>query len=171
MIKHYGLRLSMFLGGCIAALGLFIASFANNIYVVIGAFGFITGIIVILRSPFSLLLGKSVVIQQFWTPNSWKLLVLGWLFNHLLEPLSHLFSRLASMAIFQKYFHIKYHRKTLQNISLFRSSGPQKAMLRWPILVTFHNIVICSQYYALFLCITKINWTMGYHHNINFLAI
>ena len=42
------------------------------------------------RSPFLLLLGKSVVIQQFWTPNRWKLLVLAWLFNHLLEPLSHL---------------------------------------------------------------------------------
>ncbi len=37
---------------------------------------------------FLLLLGKSLVVQQFWTPNSWKLLVLVWLFNHLLEPLS-----------------------------------------------------------------------------------
>ncbi len=29
--------------------------------------------------------------------------------------------------------------------SLFRSSGSQKAMLWWPILVRFHNIVICCQ--------------------------
>ncbi len=29
--------------------------------------------------------------------------------------------------------------------SLFRSSGSKRAMLCWPILVTFHNIVICSQ--------------------------
>ena len=35
------------------------------------------------EKPFFLWLGKSVVIQQCWTPNSW-------LFNHLLEPLSSL---------------------------------------------------------------------------------
>ncbi len=39
-----------------------------------------------MRNPFSLLSGKSVVTQKFWTPNSWKLLVLAgvlvWLFNH-----------------------------------------------------------------------------------------
>ncbi len=51
----------------------------------------------LLRSPFSLLLEKSVVIQQFCTPNSWKLLVLAWLFNHLLEPLSHLLLDLQSV--------------------------------------------------------------------------
>ncbi len=42
------------------------------------------------EKSFFLLLGKSVVIQQIWTPNSWKLLELVWLFNHLLETLSSL---------------------------------------------------------------------------------
>ena len=43
-----------------------------------------------LRSPFLLLLERSVVIQQFCTPNSLKVLVLVWLFTHLLGLLLHL---------------------------------------------------------------------------------
>ncbi len=43
-IKNVGLRVTMFIGGCIAAGGLLIASFATNIYIIIVSFGFITGI-------------------------------------------------------------------------------------------------------------------------------
>ncbi len=43
MIKHSGLQLTLLTGGVISATGLFIASFANDVYVIIATFGFITG--------------------------------------------------------------------------------------------------------------------------------
>ncbi len=67
--------------------------------------------------PFSLLLGKNVVIQQFWTPNCWKLLVLVWLFNHLLEPLSHLLLDLQFLSL---------NRWKLFTVGEPKSVGPTK---------------------------------------------
>ena len=43
IIHRWGHRVTMFVGGIVAALGLFISAFATNIYVVFVSFGVITG--------------------------------------------------------------------------------------------------------------------------------
>ncbi len=43
LIKHYGLRVAMFCGGCTAAFGIVVSSFATNIYTIIISFGIVTG--------------------------------------------------------------------------------------------------------------------------------